>query len=202
MVFKAAILVALFCLWLAAGVVLLWLPARLAPPPRSAGPEVSSRWAGPGRRWWVAFGAVSLVLAGAAVGVASVEVKPLTVDFDNDVWVAEYGGSVARNTVRRKTPRSLTLRCGSFTGASTLWRIYDGDGGKEIAIEYQIAVEEGRADLALVRPDGTVTRLSEESSPYVFTAAPGETRLRLIGDGGKVEVSVTIPSRAGNWTDR
>lgn len=200
MALKAVFTGVFIAVWLAAGVVLLWLPARLAPPPRSAGPEVPSRW--PGRRWRVAFGAVSLVLAGAAVGVASVEVKPLTVDFDNDVWVAEYGGSVARNTVRRKTPRSLILRCGSFTGASTLWRIYDGDGGKEIAIEYQIAVEEGRADLALVRPDGTVTRLSGESSPYVFIAAPGETRLRLIGDGGKVEVSVTIPSRAGNWTDR
>ena len=62
-------------------------------------------------------------------------------------------------------------------------------------------MEEGRGDLVLVWPDGTVTRLSGESSPCTFTAGAGETRLRLIGDRGKLEYTVTIPSRNGQWMD-
>ena len=53
----------------------------------------------------------------------------------------------------------------------------------------------------LVWPDDTVTRLSGETSPYTFTAGAGETRLRLIGDGGKLEFTITIPSRSGQWMD-
>ena len=66
---------------------------------------------------------------------------------------------------------------------------------------YQIEVKEGQGDLVLVWPDDTVTRLSGETSPYTFTAGAGETRLRLIGDGGKLEFTITIPSRSGQWMD-
>lgn len=124
-------------------------------------------------------------------------------DFDSDTWVAECSSSTSRNSVTRKNRRARTIsvRYGSFTGAHTLWRIYTPSGGEEITIEYRITVEEGRGDLALVRPDGTVARFSKESSPYTFTAEPGETRLRVIGDEGKLEYTVTIPSRSGQWMD-
>ena len=141
-------------------------------------------------------------LLGAMLG--SVTVTPAQPpDFDSDSWAAECNSSTARNTVRRWDQRTRTLAgsCGSFTGAHTLWRIYTPQGGEEITIEYRIEVEEGRGDLVLVWPDGTVTRLSGESSPCTFTAGAGETRLRLIGDRGKLEYTVTIPSRNGQWMD-
>ena len=201
MALKAVFTGVFIAVWLAAGVLLLWLPARMAPPAEASGPEIPRRRWGPGRRAGAAaFGVLSLVLLGAAWAFSTIEIAPAQPpDFDNDAWVADCSSSFARDTVSHKKRRSLTQSCGSFTGAKTLWRVYDKEGGKEIAIEYQIAVSSGRADLALVQPDGTVTRLSGETSPYTFTTGAGETRLRLIGDGGKVEVSVTIPSMAGNW---
>lgn len=199
MALKAVFTGVFIAVWLAAGVLLLWLPARMG----ASGPEIPRRRWGPGRRAGAAaFGVLSLVLLGAAWAFSTIEIAPAQPpDFDNDAWVADCSSSFARDTVSHKKRRSLTQSCGSFTGAKTLWRVYDKEGGKAIAIEYQIAVSSGRADLALVQPDGTVTRLSGETSPYTFTTGAGETRLRLIGDQGKVEFSLTIPYGFGTWME-
>ncbi len=206
MLWKPVLLAALAIFWLAAGVLCLLCPARLASPqPEAAGPELPVPQKHRGRRAGAAiFAVLSLVLLLAAWVVLSLELAPAQpVDFYSDAWAAECGSAVSRNTVRRKDrrARTLTVSHGSFTGAATLWRIYTGGGGEEITIVYQIEVKEGQGDLVLVWPDDTVTRLSGETSPYTFTAGAGETRLRLIGDRGKLEFTITIPSRSGQWMD-
>ena len=124
------------------------------------------------------------------------------VDFGSDQWAAECGGSRAVYSRRFRSRSTLKLHYGSFTGAKTLWRLYNGEGrSQEITLQYQVEVEEGQADLVLVHPDKTVTRLSEQSSPYTFTAGEGETRLRLIGDKGKLAVELTVPRMSGQWME-
>lgn len=123
-------------------------------------------------------------------------------DFWSDQWAAECGSSTARDTVKKRYRRDLSYQCGSFTGAHTLWRVYVASGqGKETAIQYQLTVEDGLADLVLVEPDGKVTRLSGETSPYTFTPQQGETRLRVIGDKGKFSLELTIGNRNGQWME-
>lgn len=123
-------------------------------------------------------------------------------DFWSDQWAAECGSSTARDTVKKRYRRDLSYQCGSFTGAHTLWRVYVASGqGKETAIQYQMTVEDGLADLVLVEPDGKVTRLSGETSPYTFTPQQGETRLRVIGDKGKFSLELTIGNRNGQWME-
>lgn len=138
-----------------------------------------------------------------ALLLSHIEITPAQPpDFWNDQWAAECSSSTARETVKKRYRRDLSYRCGSFTGAHTLWRVYVASGqGKETAIQYQMTVEDGLADLVLVEPDGRVTRLSGETSPYTFIPREGETRLRIIGDEGKFSLELTIRNRNGQWME-
>lgn len=187
---------------------LVWLFTRRIPQevPQHSGPEIEKR--GFSRRTKarllaaIPIMAVSLTGIFAGVLMDSITVgEPITPDFYSDTWAAECNSSVSRQSVSRKKRRTRSFNCDSFTGAHTLWRIHTKSGGQEIELEYQLEVEKGLADLVLVYPDGTVTRLSGEDSPYTFTAREGETRLRLIGDKGKLEYTVTIQSMDGTWLD-
>ena len=92
---------------------------------------------------------------------------------------------------RQLSDGTITLTCGSFTGADELWSVPETAG--EISIDYTMTVGQGRAGLVLVGPDGAVTRL-DGRQPHSFTPGPGGmTRLRLIGDGGQdIKASITI----------
>lgn len=124
------------------------------------------------------------------------------VDFEDDQWAAGCSSYKSVNSYRFRSGSTLELRYGSFTGAKTLWRLYAGEEEeREVILRYQAEVEKGQADLVLVHPDGTVTRLSEQSSPYTFTAGAGETRLRLIGNKGKLALELTVQDQNGRWVD-
>jgi len=123
-------------------------------------------------------------------------------DFYNDQWAAECNSSTAYQTVEKHRRHQLAYSCESFTGGHTFWRIYTGrDEEEPVTLHYQLTVESGLADLVLVRPDGTVTRLSGENSPYTFTPQKGESRVKLIGDEGKLSLELTIREMRGQWMD-
>lgn len=146
--------------------------------------------------------AVFVVLAALFLLIfSSVEFTPAQPpDFYSDQWAAECNSSTARQSVKKRYRHDLTYSCESFTGAQTLWRVYVSSGeGEAVTLHYQMTVEEGLADLALVRPDGTVTRLSGGTSPYTFTPQEGETRLRLIGEKGRLRLELTIREMSGQW---
>ena len=111
---------------------------------------------------------------------------------------------IARQVWKERKQDTLTFCCESFTGAGTLWYTSNQYGGREVRISRRMEVEEGRGELVLVHPDGTVTRLSGERSPYCFFPQAGETSLRLLGDEGKLELTVTVrplDGGAGRWSD-
>jgi len=143
---------------------------------------------------------VGIIFAVVFTLIETVPIQPP--DFYSDQWAAECGDSIARRTVTKRRRHYLAYSCESFTGGHTFWRVYIGSGeGEPVALHYQLTVEDGLADLVLVRPDGTVTRLSEESSPYTFTPQEGESRVKLIGDDGKLSLELTIREMSGQWMD-
>lgn len=119
------------------------------------------------------------------------------VEFDSDSWAARCTAYTAQNRSRQLSDGTITLTCGSFTGADELWSVPETAG--EISIDYTMTVGQGRAGLVLVGPDGAVTRL-DGRQPHSFTPGPGGmTRLRLIGDGGQdIKASITIRG-GGAW---
>lgn len=125
-----------------------------------------------------------------------------TVDLESDSWAAECDAYLALQTQKKDKKNGLALQCGEFTGARTLWRVDTSYGGGEVRVKFRMTVEEGRAGLVLVHPDGTVLRFEEEDSPYDFVPGPGETRLRLIGEGAKLELTVFVlpmDGMEGHW---
>ena len=149
----------------------------------------------------------ALLLAVAAIGLLSyAALRALgagealaPVEFDSDTWAAECTAYTAENRSRNLSDGAAALTCGSFAGAEDLWNI--PETAEEVTIDCAMTVGQGKADLALVSPDGTVVRLSEQELPYTFTpGAGGMTRLRLIGDGGKdIEATITIWGGDGCW---
>ena len=67
-------------------------------------------------------------------------------------WAAKCTAYTAQNRSRQLSDGTITLTCGSFTGADELWSVPETAG--EISIDYTMTVGQGRAGLVLVGPDG------------------------------------------------
>lgn len=145
--------------------------------------------------------AAALVLAAGGyflLGRRGEELPP--VSFESDRWAAECSFCTSEEQMRHLSDGVASFCWGRFTGAENLWGIR-GEEAEEVTIAYTLTAEGGKADLVLLHPDNTVTRLSGESSPYTFTPQRDSmTYLRLIGDGGeKITAEITIQNEGGHW---
>lgn len=146
----------------------------------------------------LAFVAVVWLFLGVVLGSTLGNITPVRVeDYRGDDWVAETEEYHAGSYSYSGGGGPARIAYSDFSGAKTLWKI-QGDGS-ETSIQYEMAVDWGQADLALVHPDGSVTRLSQMSSPYTFVPAEGTTRLRLIGDGGDIRFRLAFREKGNRW---
>ncbi|MGE5391231.1 MAG: hypothetical protein ACM3PE_09240 [Deltaproteobacteria bacterium] len=120
-------------------------------------------------------------------------------NYDNNKAIGQEWDTHAYSYYDQNSPNhDLDLKFGSFNGYDTFYRLNASREGT-ITVKYDSSIDKGRFKIVMVSPDHELSRIAEGSGKgsKEVKLAPGESRIKIVGDKATGTVKMTIGAGEG-----